>query len=80
MRCFAIKPGEARFLNPIDQEAGRPTHLVPVEIVLGNVIRKSIYFSVELIDSKYYITVVPKSFHDEEDPLADRRHADTDLT
>ena len=79
MKCFAIKPGEACFLNPIDPEAERPTHLIPVEIVLGNVIKKSIYFAVELINGKYYITAVPKSFHDETDPLADRRHHETDI-
>ena len=79
MKCFAIKPGESQTLNPVNPEAIRPTHLIPVEIVLGNVIKKNIYFSVELINNRYYITAVPKSFHDEEDPLAERRHAETDI-
>lgn len=80
MRCFAIKPGGSITLNPVNPEAHRPTHLIPVEIVLGNVFKKNCYFAVELIDSRYYITAVPKSFHDESDPLADRRHPETDLT
>ena len=80
MRCFVIKPGDSITLNPVNPEAERPTHLIPVEIVLGNVYKKSCYFAVELIDSRYYITAVPKSFHDESDPLADRRHPETDLT
>jgi len=78
MKCFVIEPGCSQTLNPVDPKAERPTNLVPVEIVLGNVIKKNIYFAVELRDNKYFITAIPKSLHDESDPLAERRHTETD--
>jgi len=79
MRCFVIEANSKHILNPVNPEAERPTHLIPIEIHLGNAIKKNIYFAVELINNIYYITAVPKHFHDESDPLADRRHPETDI-
>ena len=79
MRCFAIKPGRSETLDPVNPEAARPTHLVPIEIILGNTIKKSIYFAIELINNKYYITAVSKALHDETNPLAEMRQTETDI-
>lgn len=78
MRCFVIEPGRIQVLNPVDPDGTKLSHLIPIEIYLGNAIKKNIYFAVELRDDKYYITAVTKSVHDDFEPLAERRHPETD--
>ena len=78
MKCFAIEPNSARVLNPSNPDAVHPTDCPQVEIVLGNAIKKNIYFAVEYRDRKYYVTAVTRAMHDDADPLGERRYEETD--